>query len=79
MDALVEFWSAISAGALLIFIVAMLYVGLLPIWAALLLAIAGYVAIEAAIRRRLIEPGAAGHPRPRGRSGRSCSCSPTCR
>jgi hypothetical protein len=32
----------------------MLYVGLLPIWATLLFALGGYIAIEAAFRRRLI-------------------------
>ena len=52
---LVEFWSAISAGALLIFIVATLYLSLLGPAAAVVVAIAGYVAIEAASRRRLIE------------------------
>jgi hypothetical protein len=52
---LVEFWSAISAGLLLIVLVGILYVGLLPIWAAVFLAISGYVAIEAAFRRRLVQ------------------------
>jgi len=52
---LVEFWSAISAGLLVIVLVGILYLGLLPIWAALLLAVGGYVAIEAAFRRRLVE------------------------
>ena len=51
----VEFWSAISAGALLIFIVATLYLSVLGPAAAVVVAIAGYVAIEAASRRRLIE------------------------
>ena len=51
---LVEFWSAISAGVLVIVLVGILYVGLLPVWAALLLAVGGYVAIEAAFRRRLV-------------------------
>ncbi len=52
---LVEFWSAISAGLLVIFLVGALYVGVLPVWASLLLAVGGYVAIEAAFRRRLVE------------------------
>jgi hypothetical protein len=51
----VEFWSAVSAGALLIFIVSALYLGLLGPIATVILAVAGYVAIEAAIRRRLID------------------------
>jgi hypothetical protein len=51
---LVEFWSAISAGLLVIVVAGMLFVGILPIWATLLVAIVGYVVIEAAFRRRLI-------------------------
>jgi hypothetical protein len=51
----VEFWSAVSAGALLIFIVSALYLGLLGPIATVILAVAGYIAIEAAIRRRLID------------------------
>jgi hypothetical protein len=50
----VEFWSAISAGLLVIVVAGMLYVGFLPIWATLLFALGGYIAIEAAFRRRLI-------------------------
>ena len=52
---IVEFWSAVSAGALLIFIVSALYLGLLGPIATVILAVAGYIAIEAAIRRRLID------------------------
>lgn len=52
---LVEFWSAISAGILVIVLAVMLYRGLVPIWAALLIAVGGYVAIEAAFRRRLVQ------------------------
>jgi len=33
----------------------MLYRGVVPIWAALLLAVGGYFAIEAAFRRRLVQ------------------------
>jgi hypothetical protein len=51
----VELWSAISAGVLLIVLAVTLYLEILPIWAALLLTIGGYVAIEAAFRRRLIQ------------------------
>jgi hypothetical protein len=52
---LVEFWSAISAGVLVIALGVMLYRGVVPIWAALLLAVGGYFAIEAAFRRRLVQ------------------------
>lgn len=51
----VEFWSAISAGALLIVLVAGIYIDWLPGWAAVVLALGGYVALEAAFRRRLVE------------------------
>jgi hypothetical protein len=51
----VELWSAISAGVLLIALVVTLYLEVVPIWAALLLTLGGYVAIEAAFRRRLIQ------------------------
>lgn len=54
---LVEFWSAISAGVLVIVLLATVYTGILPIWASMLVAIGGYVAIEAAFRRRLVELG----------------------
>jgi hypothetical protein len=54
---LVEFWSAISAGVMVIVLVVTLYSAWLPIWGALLLAIGGYVAIEAAFRRRLLDLG----------------------
>ena len=49
----VELWSAISAGVLVIVLATTLYTGILPIWGALLLTIGGYIAIEAAFRRRL--------------------------
>jgi hypothetical protein len=51
----VEFWSAISAGVLLIVLVGSLWLELLPLWAAPIVAIGGYLAIEAAFRRRLID------------------------
>jgi hypothetical protein len=50
---IVEFWSAVSAGLLVIVVAGMLFAGILPIWATLLVAIVGYVVIEAAFRRRL--------------------------
>jgi hypothetical protein len=52
---LVEFWSAISAGILLIVLAVTLYLEIVPIWAAVLLTLGGYVAIEAAFRRRLVQ------------------------
>jgi hypothetical protein len=52
---IVEFWSAVSAGALLIAIAGLLYLGLVPAWGALALALGGYVLIEAAFQRRLVE------------------------
>jgi len=52
---LVELWSAISAGVLLIVLVAVMALAIIPIWAALLLALGGYVAIEAATRGRLVQ------------------------
>jgi hypothetical protein len=52
---LVELWSAISAGVLLIVLVAVLAAEIIPVWAALLIAVGGYVGIEAAIRGRLVQ------------------------
>lgn len=52
---LVEFWSAISAGVLLIVLIGSVYLDLLPAWAAPLFAVGAYVAIEAAFRRRLVD------------------------
>ena len=52
---LVEFWSAISAGILVIVLAVMLYRGNVPIWVAFLVTVGGYFAIEAAFRRRLVQ------------------------
>ena len=52
---LVEFWSAISAGVLVIVLAVLLYLELVPIWGAVLLTVGGYVALEAAFRRRLVQ------------------------
>ena len=51
----VEFWSAISAGLLVIVLAGTMLTGWVPIWAAVLIAVGGYVAIEAAFRRRLVQ------------------------
>ena len=50
---IVEFWSAVSVGLLLLVIVALLSLDLVPLWAALAIAFAGYIVLEAAFRRRL--------------------------
>ncbi len=50
---IVEFWSALSVGLLLLAIVALVSLRLVPWWAALGLALAGYAVLEAAFRRRL--------------------------
>jgi hypothetical protein len=51
----VEFWSAISAGLLVIVLVGTYSLHIVPLWAALLLAVGGYIAVEAAFRRRLVQ------------------------
>ncbi len=50
---LVEFWSAISIGVLLLAEVAMLVTGIVPWYTALFVGVGGYVLVEAAFRRRL--------------------------
>jgi hypothetical protein len=50
---IVEFWSAVSVGLLLLAIVALVSLRLVPWWAALLIAFAAYLLLEAAFRRRL--------------------------
>jgi hypothetical protein len=52
-NVVVELWSAVSIGVLLLFVAAATFFRLLPWWGALLVGIAGYVLIEAALRRRL--------------------------
>ena len=52
---LVEFWSAVSVGLGLIALIALLFVVHLPIWAGIVLAVGGYLVLEAAFRRRLID------------------------
>lgn len=49
----IEVWSAISAGFLLLFIAGLIFLRLAPWWVAGLVAVGGYVVIEATIRRRL--------------------------
>ena len=50
---IVEFWSAVSVGLLLLAIAALVWFQIVPWWAALAIAFAGYVVLEAAFRRRL--------------------------
>jgi hypothetical protein len=49
----VEFWSALSVGLLLLTIVALTTLRLVPLWAAIVIAVAGYLVLESAFRRRL--------------------------
>jgi hypothetical protein len=50
---IVEFWSAVSVGLLLLTIVALVTLRLVPWWGALVIAFAGYLLLEAAFRRQL--------------------------
>jgi len=51
----VEFWSAVSVGLGMIALIVLLFVVHLPIWAGTVLAVGGYLVLEAAFRRRLID------------------------
>jgi hypothetical protein len=50
---IVEFWSAVSVGILLLAIVGLVSLRLVPWWGALLIAFSGYVVLESAFRRQL--------------------------
>ena len=50
---IVELWSAISIGVVLLATVVPFYLGLVPIWGALLIGLGGYLIIESVLRRRL--------------------------
>jgi len=52
---IIEAWSAASAGLLLVAVVALLFVVNLPIWAGVGLTVAGFIVVEALLRRRLVE------------------------
>jgi hypothetical protein len=52
-NVVIEMWSAISVGLLLLVIAGLVFFHLVPWWAAFLIGMAGYVVIEAALRRRL--------------------------
>jgi len=51
----VEFWSAVSAAVLLLVTAALVWFSVLPWWGALVVAMAGYVFIESALRQRLTQ------------------------
>ncbi len=52
---LVEFWSAISVGVGLIALVALIAFTAVPAWLSIAIALLGYLFLEAAFRRSLIE------------------------
>ena len=52
-NVVVELWSAISVGVLLVVIAGLVFFRLVPWWGAFIVAFLGYVLIESALRRRL--------------------------
>ncbi|MFO7533509.1 MAG: hypothetical protein R6W93_13695 [Candidatus Limnocylindrales bacterium] len=52
-NVLVEIWSAVSVGVLLLVVAGLVFVRLVPWWGALLVGLVGYILIESALRRRL--------------------------
>jgi hypothetical protein len=52
-NVIVEVWSAVSVGVLLLVVAGLVFLRLVPWWAALLVGVGGYIVIEAALRRRL--------------------------
>lgn len=51
---LVELWSAVGFGVLLLAVIGLLLFAGVPVWGAVLLSLAIYVAVEAAFRRRIV-------------------------
>jgi hypothetical protein len=49
----IEFWSAVSVGILLLLVAGLTFFRLVPWWGALLIAVVGYILVESALRRRL--------------------------
>jgi hypothetical protein len=49
----IEFWSAVSVGILLMLVAGLTFFRLVPWWGALLIAVVGYILVESALRRRL--------------------------
>ena len=52
-NVIVEVWSAISVGVLLLLVAGLVFFHLVPWWGALIVGVVGYVLIESALRRRL--------------------------
>jgi hypothetical protein len=52
-NVLVEIWSAVSVGVLLLVVAGLVFARLVPWWGALLVGLVGYILIESALRRRL--------------------------
>jgi hypothetical protein len=52
-NVVIELWSAVSVGILLLVIAGLVFFRLVPWWAAFLVGIGGYIIIEAALRRHL--------------------------
>ncbi len=52
-NVIVEVWSAISVGVLLLLVAGLVFFRLVPWWGALMVGVVGYVLIESALRRRL--------------------------
>jgi hypothetical protein len=52
-NVIVEVWSAISVGILLLLVAGLVFFRLVPWWGALTLGVIGYILIESALRRRL--------------------------
>ena len=52
---MIEIWSAVSAAILLLVVAALVFFNYFPWWGALLVALAGYLFIESALRQRLTQ------------------------
>ena len=52
-NVIVEVWSAISVGVLLLLVAGLVFFRLVPWWGALIVGVVGYILIESALRRRL--------------------------
>jgi hypothetical protein len=52
-NVIVEVWSAISVGVLLLIVAGLVFFRLVPWWGALIVGVVGYILIESALRRRL--------------------------
>ena len=52
-NVIVEIWSAVSVGVLLLLVAGLVFFRLVPWWGALIVGVVGYILIESALRRRL--------------------------